>query len=234
MKQIFTALLCFCFSGVFAQNWSYIGSDVSGGKYYIRVNGTTEYGYQKAWTKTIKSVLTYYKAGRNYTLTNGHCIDLNECDCKNRRYRVSSYVYYNSKGILVHTYNVPSYAQEWSDVVPDSVGEAILEAACENVAESNSSGPLFSSSPAYSSRSSFGNSSDDLSYSGQYLFKTKLDRPVEEPALFSAPSLNSREVCKIPKQATIYVIDNTGDLFWKIYVNGYTGYLSKNWLQRQW
>lgn len=62
----------------------------------------------------------------------------------------------------------------------------------------------------------------------QYKFQTTFDNPVFEVPLREKPSVNSREIYKCPKNSTIYVIDNSGELFFKVYVNGYTGYLSKD------
>ena len=72
-------------------------------------------------------------------------------------------------------------------------------------------------------------------YEGNYKFKATFDNVLFEPTLKVAPNINSRDVYKCPKNSTVYVIDNTSDdLFFKVYVDGYTGYISKNCLKRQW
>jgi uncharacterized membrane protein YhaH (DUF805 family) len=70
-------------------------------------------------------------------------------------------------------------------------------------------------------------------YDGQYKFQTTFDNPVMEVPLREQPDVNSREVYKCPKNAIVYVIDNSGNTFIKVNVNGYTGYLSAGWLKRQ-
>jgi hypothetical protein len=70
-------------------------------------------------------------------------------------------------------------------------------------------------------------------FDGEYKFQTTFDNPVMEVPLREQPDVSSREVYKCPKNATVYVIDNSGGTFFKVHVNGYTGYLSKGWLLRQ-
>lgn len=77
-------------------------------------------------------------------------------------------------------------------------------------------------------------SSKESVYNGYYKFSTSFDNPPFEVPLRSEPNVNSREVYKCPKNATVYVIDNSGEIFFKVYVNGYTGYLSKGFLKRKW
>ncbi len=77
------------------------------------------------------------------------------------------------------------------------------------------------------------NSINDGVYTGSYKFTSTLDNPSFDLPLRSQPSVSALEIYKCPKNATIYVIDNSGDLYFKVYVNGYTGYISKQWLTRQ-
>jgi len=51
-----------------------------------------------------------------------------------------------------------------------------------------------------------------------YKFQTTFNKPPFEVPLRSQPNVNSREVYKCPKDATVYVIDNSGDLWFKVYV----------------
>ena len=77
--------------------------------------------------------------------------------------------------------------------------------------------------------------SNESSYTGQYKFYTTFDNPIIDIYLYEKPSVISKELYKCPKNSIIYVIDNTfDDLFFKVYVNGYTGYLTKGFLKRKW
>ncbi|HPM90998.1 MAG TPA: retroviral-like aspartic protease family protein [Tenuifilaceae bacterium] len=77
-------------------------------------------------------------------------------------------------------------------------------------------------------------SSKESVYTGNYKFATTFDNPPFEVPIRSEPNVNSREVYKCPKNATVYVIDNSGEIFFKVYVNGYTGYITKGFLKRKW
>ncbi|MBK8723403.1 MAG: retroviral-like aspartic protease family protein [Saprospiraceae bacterium] len=72
----------------------------------------------------------------------------------------------------------------------------------------------------------------DSNYSGYYKFKTTLDNPPFEIPLRDKSGIDGIELYKCPKNATIYVIDNSGQEYFKVYVNGYTGYLRNHWLKK--
>ena len=66
-----------------------------------------------------------------------------------------------------------------------------------------------------------------------YLFRTKFDNPPFEIPLRNSPSIGGIELYKCPKNASVYVIDNSKSTYYKVYVNGYTGYVTKNYLVRK-
>ena len=51
----------------FSQNWVYVGSSVSGDKYYLRDSNTNESGYKKVWSKQVSKRMTYKKGNKTYT-----------------------------------------------------------------------------------------------------------------------------------------------------------------------
>ncbi|KAB7732001.1 hypothetical protein F5984_07225 [Rudanella paleaurantiibacter] len=138
MKSLFIILFTFLVTHSSAQDWIYVSTGVNHDKFYIKLGGVTENGYLKVWTKTLKKSLKYTKRGKNYSIPNGFVIDLNECDCKNRRSRFLSGVYYSSKNIVVHSEDVDEYDLKWFYVSPDSIGEKILDIVCQNDSEFNS------------------------------------------------------------------------------------------------
>lgn len=89
------------------------------------------------------------------------------------------------------------------------------------------------SSSAYNTNSSSYKHPDSY-FSGYHKFKTTFDNPVFEIPLRDKPSVAGRELYKCPKNATVYVIDNSGKDYFKVYVNGYTGYLRNAFLKRKW
>ena len=76
-------------------------------------------------------------------------------------------------------------------------------------------------------------SSNNNSTSSNMYQTSFIDSPFEVP-LRESPNVNSREIYKCPKNASVYVLDNKGEDFFKVRVNGYIGYVSKKMLKRQW
>ena len=75
--------------------------------------------------------MIYYKNGKNHTLLNGYAVALFEYNCDTKQSNLLSKTYYNSKGTPVNNYKVAYYDEVWTDVIPDSVGEELLNKACE-------------------------------------------------------------------------------------------------------
>jgi len=59
-----------------------------------------------------------------------------------------------------------------------------------------------------------------------YLYKTTFDNPVFKVPLRFGPSLNEREIYSCPKDAKVYVLNESNKTFYKVSVDGYTGYVS--------
>tara|TARA_R100000306_G_scaffold62450_2_gene70353 strand:- start:1112 stop:3817 length:2706 start_codon:yes stop_codon:yes gene_type:complete len=66
-----------------------------------------------------------------------------------------------------------------------------------------------------------------------YKYKTKFENPPFEIPLRSSASAGGLEIYKCPKNADVYVIDKTTDNYFKVYVNGNVGYVTKNYLVRK-
>lgn len=66
-----------------------------------------------------------------------------------------------------------------------------------------------------------------------YKFRTSFYNPLFKIALRDKPSVSGLEIYLCPKDAMVYVIDNSGDNYFKVYVNGYIGYVTKNYLKRK-
>jgi hypothetical protein len=67
----------------------------------------------------------------------------------------------------------------------------------------------------------------------EYLFKTSLHKTVVKVHLRQAPKFDSPSIYLVPEYAVIYVLDDVDDTYCEAYVNGRTGYISKNFLQRK-
>lgn len=130
-KLTIFSLLTLISSVVYGQDWQYAGSSDSGDKYFLKNSSVTIEGNKKVWSKRIGKTITYTKGGKKYTIVNGHMLALHEYNCEQRQSKLLSAAFYNSKGTLVYSLTIQEYLTEWTDVVPDSIGEMLLEKVCE-------------------------------------------------------------------------------------------------------
>ena len=119
-----------------AQDWIYVSTDKEGGKWYVKStyvlkNGYNNSGSIKIWTKKELKKTTVKKNGKTFTYTNVKELQLIYADCSDRRIKFITTTVYNSQGKVVHSWTNEEYEQEWIDVVPDSVGNAMLDKICE-------------------------------------------------------------------------------------------------------
>ncbi len=75
------------------------------------------------------------------------------------------------------------------------------------------------------------NQSKKIDHNVSYKFETTFNNPMFEIPLREGPDINYEEIYSCPKNATVKVIDDTGEKYFKVNVNGYTGYLSKFFLK---
>lgn len=61
--------------------------------------------------------------------TFSHSASLRQFDCVEQKSRVTTYTDYDTKGNLIET--VSSMTSEWIDVIPDSIGDDIMQAVCK-------------------------------------------------------------------------------------------------------
>lgn len=65
----------------------------------------------------------------------------------------------------------------------------------------------------------------------QYLYLTEL-KYSHGPPIRTSPSLNAEKIMDCPTDISIYVIERTDDIFYKVSVGGVVGYMSKGYLKR--
>lgn len=70
-------------------------------------------------------------------------------------------------------------------------------------------------------------------FNGDYLFITSLNNPAYKPYLKNLPSASALNIYSIPKDAVIYILDNSDSNFFKIYVDGRVGFIRSYWLKRK-
>lgn len=138
MKSLLIALALLFFGHTsFGQDWIYVSSDKDGDKWYIKSTYVKKDGFGNAgdnikiWTKKELKKTTVKKGGKTLTYTNAKELQLIIVDCTDRRIKIVTTTVYNSQGKSVDSYTYEEYEQEWMDVVPDSMGEVMLDKICE-------------------------------------------------------------------------------------------------------
>lgn len=132
-RLILLILISFSFSKCFAQYGEWL--QIEKGKdhvYYLRSHQFLSGDVKKVWIKDVqKKLQSISKTGKKIFLLNGYTISLREVNCSTRQSKLISYVDYNSSGKVIFSNNIEEYEQSWDDVVPDSVGEFLLDKTCE-------------------------------------------------------------------------------------------------------
>ena len=65
-----------------------------------------------------------------------------------------------------------------------------------------------------------------------YKYKTTFDNPTFEIPLRAEPNIMSRELYSCPKDAKVYVLNKSDEVYYKVSVDGYTGYVSSAALKK--
>jgi len=65
-----------------------------------------------------------------------------------------------------------------------------------------------------------------LSEVGPYKYKTSFDSSLNPP-LRDAANVNASEVYVCPRTAVVYVLEETAGAYYKVFVDGYVGYVSE-------
>lgn len=134
MKPLLISLLILPFIS-FSQQWSFIGTS-NKSDYYIRKK-TLQSDDNKYWIKEVAPKLDYKtKSGKKVVVLNGYRLTLYDFDCSERRLQLIQNVLYNSLGKNVFSYEKEDWEDDWSDVIPDTLGEFFLNTICdENIRE---------------------------------------------------------------------------------------------------
>ncbi len=81
----------------------------------------------KNWFKVTKK--TYTHEGKKYK--NIYIMMLSVFDCENNRPKSIQIIIYNRSGEVIDSHTFKDYEQEWSDVVPETMGELVLNSICK-------------------------------------------------------------------------------------------------------
>ena len=131
-KIALTIFVCLITSSVFSQTWIYFGSSIDDlNKHYIRSACVSNDGTIKVWEKIISKKLTYINNQKSKTIINGYKILLKEYDYYGRKMKIHSVLTYDINGKLVDSFTLENYSNSWQDVVPESIGEMMMNRAFE-------------------------------------------------------------------------------------------------------
>ncbi|TVT39205.1 hypothetical protein FNT36_16225 [Hymenobacter setariae] len=116
-----------------SQAWALVAKDPNGESYSMKSASNEAYTYnKKVWVRhTSPRLTTHTKDGRDAVFPNASEVKLYSFDCNSRRLMLYQVVVYNSKGLVVNTYKEEEYERTWDEVIPDSIGEMLLNKACQ-------------------------------------------------------------------------------------------------------
>ena len=120
-----------------SQDWISVGADNEGDKWYVKSTYVSKNGFGnsqdniKIWTKQELKKITIKKNGKTLTYTNAKKLQLVVADCSEQKVKFITTTVYNSQGKIIDNYTIADYEQEWKDIVPDSIGESMLNKICE-------------------------------------------------------------------------------------------------------
>lgn len=137
MKYLLCVALLLSGSQLFAQtdeptdqpDWIYVCKKTNGlDKFYMKSTCVSANDHViKIWVKDIAASFTY--SGRTYR--NVSTETLYEFDCSGRQLQIDQAVTYDSEGNTIESYEYEDYERKWTDVVPGSIGEMLLNEACQ-------------------------------------------------------------------------------------------------------
>lgn len=137
MRSILIVITLLVFGQVtFCQDWISVGTDSDGGKWFIKSTYVKKEGFGSSegsiriWTKKELNRKTIKKGGKSLTYTNVKELQLIVVDCGDKKIKFVTTTVYNSQGKVIDSFTLEDYEQEWHDVVPDSIGEAMLDKVC--------------------------------------------------------------------------------------------------------
>lgn len=119
------------------QDWIFIDSSVNSDILYIKSKYLTKrQDFEnntiiKVWIKREAKVATIVKNGKVIKVYNVRILQLKEYNCTQRQTNIISQTVYNSQGKIIDSFQFQDYEQKWTDVIPESIGEAVLDKVCE-------------------------------------------------------------------------------------------------------
>ena len=137
-SKIFTTILLIISLNTLAQKWEEVTKDKFGNKYYIKTSYVSKGGQFgsdeniiKIWTKKTVNEIEDKRQNKRKIYKNAYVIELIEFDCRNSSTKLHSRTAYSAQGNLIIADNIDPFDTDWNVIIPDSVGETIINRVCE-------------------------------------------------------------------------------------------------------
>ncbi len=128
MKALLLFLLLAPLSNVFAQDWTYLTSSTDGKDYFYK-NHTEDVLYKKIWIKVVGKKLSRYSRSNKKVYFSGYSLVLYNVSCSDRSSAIIKISNYSSNGTFLDSSNGNEFAFSYPN--PGTIGESIVEAACD-------------------------------------------------------------------------------------------------------
>lgn len=126
MKRFLLLMTLLCGADLFSQDWREIaiGND---SKYYYKPNND-----KTGWIKEVSEKLVYYSANtdKSKKIIDGYQISLYKFDCSEKQIGILQMTTYSKSGNVLKTLKINEYLVEMNYVIPDSIGEGMLDSFC--------------------------------------------------------------------------------------------------------
>jgi hypothetical protein len=118
----------------YSQEWNFVCNSLDKETYYMNSSYLSKGDMTiKIWVKKLIEKQIFVKKGKSKirkTVINEEKI-LWEFDCENQKSMIHYGILYNSSGKVIEEYEPLDYQKEWSMIIPGSIGESLLNKACE-------------------------------------------------------------------------------------------------------
>jgi len=115
-----------------SDDWIYVGVSKGGDRMYVKSSYVSkDEGVVTIWVKQYAKKKTFTTRGKSATYTNVSVLTLYQVDCDQTKINSKSMYIYNAGGILLKSIKLEDYESNWTDVIPDSMGEALFNKVCE-------------------------------------------------------------------------------------------------------
>lgn len=125
MKTAFLFMSLLISSYCYSQDWEYLLENEDG-TYYFKLRNSNS-----IWLKTVSEKTVYFNEQGVKRIIDGQTITLFRVDCDELRLGLLSVTVYNKMGQTMQSETIKEFMIDWEYALPDSIGELIVNKACE-------------------------------------------------------------------------------------------------------